>query len=93
MVVPALQQVAGIGVTAGADDVVDRPAMRVDAVPTHRVVDDRRHGPQVGKAAPHSFAGGDVRAVQGAGLARIKAFRQVFGVPEVEITHLRAINR
>jgi hypothetical protein len=39
----ARQQVARVGITARANDVVHRSAKRVDAIPTQRIRGDRRH--------------------------------------------------
>ncbi len=83
MIVLPAQQPAGVGIAAGADHVVYAAAIRVKAVPIECVMGDRRHGPHMGKTAPHPVSGAQVGAMQRAGLAAVKPLRQVLCRPEI----------
>jgi hypothetical protein len=86
------QEVVSVGVAAGADHVMDGAAEAVEAVPVERVVSDCGHRTQMGERRPHAVTGGQVRAMQGAGLAGVETLGQVGGVPEVEVADLWAFD-
>ncbi len=87
------QEMMGIRVTAGADHVVHPAAELVESVPVQGVADDRGHRTVGGKRGPHAIAGAQVGAVKRAGLSRIEPLPEVIGIPEVEVTHLGALDR
>jgi len=87
------EQAMGVGIAAGADHVMHRAAIGVDAIPVERVAGDRCQRAQVGQARPQPVAGGNMGAVQRPGLARKEALRDVMGVPEIEIAHLWPLHR
>ena len=90
---PVAEQGVGIGVAAGADDVMDGTAKGVDPVPVQRVMGDRRHRPQMREGGPEPFARGHMGAMQGAGLAGIELLGKIVCVPEVKVPDLRPLNR
>ncbi len=90
VIVAAGEEPVGVGVAAGADDVVDAGAEAVDAVPVERVLGDRRHRAEMRQAGPEAVAGGEVGAVQRPGLAGEEALGEIGGGPEVEVADLRA---
>jgi len=92
VILRARQQVAGVGIAARANHVMHRSAEIILAIPVQRIVGDGRHRAQMREGGPHALAGGDMRAMQRAGLAGVEAFRQVMRVPQVQIAHLRAID-
>ena len=55
---------------------MDRAAEFIHAVPSQRVLDDRRHRAQIRQVRPHALAGGDVGAVYGAGLSLNRTARR-----------------
>ena len=93
MVIIARQKMVCVWIAAGADHIMDRAAEFIHAVPSQRVLDDRRHRAQIRQVRPHALAGGDVGAVYGAGLSRIETLVEIVRVPQVEIAHLRAFDR
>ena len=49
MILPARQQIMGIGVAAGADDVMYRAAKAVKTIPIKAVISDQRQRAQIGQ--------------------------------------------
>ena len=92
MVIDFLQQVIGIGITAGTDDIVHTATIFIPAIPVERVVGDRRHRPEPGEGRPEPVAGRQMRAVQRACFARVKPFGYIRLAPQVQIAHLRTFN-
>lgn len=87
-----VQQGVSVWVASGADDVVYRAAIRVDAVPIEAVVGDGRHRAQVGNVGPQRIASGDMSAVERTRFAGEEPFAEVMRVPKVEVADLRAVN-
>ena len=93
VVLPARQQLVGIGVAARADHIMHRAAEGIHAVPVERIMGQRRHRAQRGKTAPHALSSGDMRAMQRAGFAGVEPFGQIVLRPKVQITDLWPLDR
>ena len=92
MIVIPIQEAVGVGVAAGADDVMDARAIGVEAVPAERVMRDGRHRPQIGQGAPEPGAGGHMRCIERPRLAAEEALGEIRGVPQIEVADLRAFD-
>ena len=92
VVVRARQEMVGVGIAARPDDVVDARSELVDPVPIKGIAGNRCHRPQPRQVAPEAIAGADVRGVERPRLPAVEAFRQVICVPQVQVTHLRAVH-
>ncbi|MBV8456615.1 MAG: hypothetical protein JO122_08370 [Acetobacteraceae bacterium] len=75
------EQEIGVGVAARANDVVNTGSVLIPAVPIQCVMGDGRHGAEARQRAPEPVAGGEVRCMEGPGLAAVKAFPQVVRIP------------
>ena len=87
------KQVVRVGIATRANHVMHRAAIFIDAIPTQRVVSDRRHWAQLWEAGPQLLACGDVCAVQSACFARVEFFVKVISIPQVQIANLGPLNR
>lgn len=81
MIVLASQQVMSMRITASADNIMHPATIGIHTVPIQGVCGQGCHWPKVGKGAPHPITYIQVRAMQRAGLARIKSFGRIFGGP------------
>ena len=74
-----------VGVAARPQQVVDPPAVLVDAVPCQRVVDDGGQRSHVGQARPQPVVGAHVRGVKLPCARGPEALARVMGVPDIQV--------
>mmetsp|Transcript_64400 Transcript_64400/g.141204 ORF Transcript_64400/g.141204 Transcript_64400/m.141204 type:complete len:216 (-) Transcript_64400:46-693(-) len=89
VVILTFQQVVGIGVTAGADDIVDAGTVLIKAIPCQGVVSDGGHRSQKWEAAPEAIPFCQMCRMQLSRLAAVESLLKIAGAPQVEIPHLR----
>ncbi len=88
----AVEQLVHVRIAAGAEQIVAAGAVGVAAV-LHGVGGDREHRAQVRQARPQPIEGGHVRLVELARARGPEALARVGQVPDVEVRHLRALDR
>src|ERR1700733_757753 len=92
VIIAARYQPLRVGVAARANDVMNARAVGVEAVPSERIVCNRRHRPQIGQRAPKPGAGGHMRCVKRPRFAAEEPFGEITRTPQIEVAHLRPLN-
>src|SRR5215469_11854352 len=90
MRIDPVQHPVDVGIAACANDIMDTASVLVPPVPLQGVVGDGRKRAKVGHGAPQSVADCEVGRMDCPGLAAEKAFLQIAGIPEIEVTDLRS---
>src|ERR1700752_5425985 len=88
----SFQQQVGVGIAAGADDVVHTGAVFIPPVPIQCITGYSCHRAQARQRTPETIARAYMRRVQSPRFATEEAFGEIVRIPQIEISHLRTFN-